>query len=107
MPSPYSFPNEVGAFPDQSDKELAMRIRYFCLAGLLFAGSLFSSAEDLATIVGTVTDPSGAAVPNANVTVSNPAVGFSRGYQSNSAGEYTAARIPLGGYVVTAKISGF
>jgi hypothetical protein len=84
-----------------------MRIRCVCLAGLLCAGSLFSSAEDLATIVGTVSDPSGAAIPNANVTVSNPAVGFTRSYQSNSAGEYTAARIPLGNYVVSAEISGF
>ena len=59
-----------------------MRLRYLCLAGFLFAGSLYLSAETQATIVGTVTDPTGAAIPNAKVTVSNPAVGFVRSYQS-------------------------
>ena len=84
-----------------------MRFRCACLAGLLFAGSLYLSAEDLATIVGTVTDPTGAAIANANITVSNQAVGFTRTFQSNSAGEYTAARIPLGNYLVTVEASGF
>ena len=84
-----------------------MRLRCLCLVGFLFAGSLYLSAEDQATIVGTVTDPSGASIPNANITVSNQAVGFTRSYQSNSAGEYTAARIPLGNYIVTAEASGF
>jgi carboxypeptidase family protein len=84
-----------------------MRLRCACLVGFLFAGSLFLSAQDQATIVGTVTDPSGASIPNANITVSNQAVGFTRSYQSNSAGEYTAPRIPLGNYVVTVQASGF
>ena len=84
-----------------------MRLRCLCLASFLFAASLYVSAEDLATIVGTVTDPSGASIANAKITVSNPAVGFMRSYQSNSAGEYTAARIPLGSYEVTAEVSGF
>jgi hypothetical protein len=57
--------------------------------------------------VGTVTDPSGAAIANANITVSNQAVGFTRAFQSNTSGEYTAARIPLGAYVVTAEAPGF
>ena len=84
-----------------------MRLRCLCLVGFVFAASLYLPAGDLATIVGTVTDPSGAAIANANITVSNPAVGFVRAYQSNSAGEYTAARIPLGSYEITAEVSGF
>jgi hypothetical protein len=64
-------------------------------------------AQDTATIVGTVTDSSGAIVPGAKVTVANPDRGFVRDVASDSAGEYVAARIPIGNYVVTAEVSGF
>ena len=56
---------------------------------------------------GTVTDPGGAAIPNASVTVSNQAVGLTRVYRSNGAGEFTAPRIPLGTYTVTGEAPGF
>jgi hypothetical protein len=82
-------------------------LRCMCVAGFLFALSLPLSAQDLATIVGTVTDPSGASIPNANITVSNPAVGVVRAYRSNAAGEYTAPNLPLGSYSVTAEVAGF
>ena len=58
-------------------------------------------AQDTATIVGTVTDSTGAVVPGAKVTVANPDRGFVRDVASDSAGEYTAVRIPIGNYVVT------
>ena len=45
-------------------------------------------AQDTATIVGTVTDSSGAIVPGAKVTVSNPDRGFVRDVASDSAGDY-------------------
>ncbi len=64
-------------------------------------------AQDTATIVGTVTDSTGAVVPGAKVTVSNPERGFTRELASDSAGEYNAARIPIGNYVITARASGF
>jgi Carboxypeptidase regulatory-like domain len=64
-------------------------------------------AQDTATIVGTVMDSSGAVIPGAKVTVSNPERGFTRDLASNSAGEYTAARIPIGNYTVTAENPGF
>lgn len=64
-------------------------------------------AQDTATIVGTVTDTSGAIVPGAKVTVSNPERGFTRDVASDSAGEYSAIRIPIGNYTVAAEVSGF
>jgi hypothetical protein len=59
------------------------------------------------TIVGTVTDSTGAVVPNAKVTVANSAKGFTRELTSNTAGEYAANSVPLGDYTVTAEASGF
>src|SRR5437867_2359300 len=79
---------------------LALLILLFCLTGV-------ASAQDTATIVGTVTDSTGAVVPGAEVMVSNHERGFVRELESNSSGEYTAARIPIGNYLVTATASGF
>jgi hypothetical protein len=64
-------------------------------------------AQDTATIVGTVTDSTGAVVPGVKVLVSNPDRGFTREVASDAAGEYTAVRIPIGNYVITARASGF
>ena len=69
--------------------------------------SIGAEAQDLANIVGTVTDPSGAAVPNARIVVSNPAKGLQREVVSRADGEYTAARIPMGDYVITCEATGF
>ena len=85
---------------------------FFARAGLLLAALLLlvtvsSQAQDTATIVGTVTDTSGAVVPSAKVTVANPERGFVRDLLSNSSGEYSAERIPIGNYVITAESSGF
>jgi len=75
----------------------------FCFFGALSGGW----AQDTATIVGTVTDSSGAVVPTAKVTVSNSQKGFTRNLTTDSAGEYTAAKIPIGSYVVSAESPGF
>jgi len=84
-----------------------MRRVLYLLIGLVFLAGSPVWAQDTATIVGTVTDASGAVVPGAKVTVSNPSRGFLRDVASSSAGEYTAARIPIGDYVVTAEATGF
>ncbi len=76
-------------------------------ATFLFCLSLTAWAQDQATIVGTVTDASGGVVPDAKVTVSNPSKGFTRELVANSAGEYTAAKVPIGDYVVTVQAKGF
>lgn len=83
-----------------------MKRAAFVLATILFV-SLVGSAQDTATIVGSVTDSTGGVIPGANVTVSNPLKGYTRELVTNSAGEYTAAKIPIGDYVVTGEVKGF
>ncbi len=58
------------------------------------------------TLRGTVLDPSGAVVPNANVAVSQ-AGGPSRSATSNSNGAYEIGNLPAGKYTVTAGAKGF
>lgn len=74
---------------------------------MIFLAPFGASAQDLANINGTVTDQSGAVIPAANVTVSNPDRGFVRKLVSDSQGEYTAARVPIGNYVITVEKEGF
>jgi hypothetical protein len=52
-------------------------------------------------------DSSGAVIPGAKVTVSNPTKGFTRELMSNSAGDYAVSAVPIGDYVVTAQAAGF
>src|SRR5271155_4833917 len=75
---------------------------------LLFA---FTSAAlcqlTTADILGTVTDASGAVVPNAKITLTNLGSNQTRIGQSNSSGEYTFTLLPVGHYSVTVIAGGF
>jgi len=77
------------------------------LVAFVSVGTLTGWPQDTASIVGTVTDSSGAVVPGARVSVSNPEKGFVRDVASSSGGEYMAAKIPIGNYVITAEAPGF
>jgi len=60
-----------------------------------------------ATLVGTVTDPSGGQVPNANVSIKNRATGVERDVATDSAGFYSAPNLLPGTYDITITASGF
>jgi carboxypeptidase family protein/TonB-dependent receptor-like protein len=59
------------------------------------------------TILGTVTDPSGAVVPNAVITVTNQGENISRDVRSDAQGDYRAENMKAGIYTVSVKASGF
>jgi len=56
---------------------------------------------------GTVTDPSGAIVPNATVTLRNNSTGQKRSTTSNNSGAYRFSLLQPGSYTVSATASGF
>ncbi len=60
-----------------------------------------------ATIVGTVTDPTGAAVPNVTITVTNIDTGLARTLTSSNDGQFVAPDLHIGRYTVRATASGF
>ncbi|HYY42843.1 MAG TPA: carboxypeptidase regulatory-like domain-containing protein, partial [Pyrinomonadaceae bacterium] len=73
-------------------------------------GFMHANAQSQATagqIVGTVKDPQGAAVPNATVTVTSPATGFSQTFTTNENGEFQAIQLKPGDYTVEATAAGF
>jgi hypothetical protein len=63
--------------------------------------------EFRATISGTVTDPSGAVVPGANVLVQETSTGAISHTTSDAAGEYVVPFLMPGNYSITVKASGF
>lgn len=62
---------------------------------------------DRATLVGTVTDPTGAATPNASVEAVSQETGLLRKARTNGAGEYSVPSLPIGAYTVTVSLAGF
>jgi len=59
------------------------------------------------TLSGTITDPSGAVVPNAEVVITNSATGISRNVTTNADGFYSAANLLPGSYEVSVSATGF
>jgi len=64
-------------------------------------------AQTTTSLIGTVTDKSGAAVPNAQVTALNTGTNLMRTAESNSAGEYRFDFLPVGVYDVGISAQGF
>lgn len=78
----------------------------FALATFLLLFTVQGFAQE-ATIVGTVTDPTGAAVPNASITLTDNDTGVTRTLPTSNDGQYVAPDLPIGHYTVRATASGF
>jgi hypothetical protein len=74
--------------------------------GLVLSGTA-AFGQGTASIVGTVTDPSGAVVPNAKITITDLENGFVRATTTNNTGNYKAPELPIGHYQVQAESQGF
>ena len=76
------------------------------LITLLLSTSLFAQ-RDLATLVGTISDQSGAAVPNAKITIEETATGLKYEIAGGNSGEYARPALKPGLYTVTVEAVGF
>ena len=80
------------------------------LAAISLIGPAVGAADaqvTSATIVGTITDASGAALPGATVTARNVDTGFTRTVPTNESGAYRLEFLPIGSYIVEVTLSGF
>ena len=85
-------------------------VRNFILASIFFLSALALNGNAQTfrgTILGTVTDSSGAAISGATVTVKNTGTGFVRTVTSDDDGNYSTPELPIGTYSVTVEKSGF
>ena len=83
---------------------------YLCLlfaTALLGQQILFAQATASGNIAGVVTDPSGAAVPGAKVTITNAATNAERKTVTGGTGEYRFDLLSPGGYQLQVEASGF
>jgi hypothetical protein len=73
------------------------------------SGAVRANGQSLVSgdLTGTVTDPSGAVVPNATITVTNNQTGATRTGTSTSSGAYRFSLLPPGSYKISASASGF
>ena len=69
--------------------------------------STIAYGQETASIVGTVTDQTGATVPNAKVTITNMDTGIVRSITTNSTGSYNAPELSIGKYKVRVEVAGF
>jgi Carboxypeptidase regulatory-like domain len=69
--------------------------------------STMAFCQETASIVGTVTDPSGAAVPGAKVEITNTETGLVRAAITNATGSYAARELAIGHYSVRVESPGF
>ena len=60
-----------------------------------------------AALSGSVSDQSGARVPNATVTLTNPEKGITRAFSTNDEGNFSFALLPAGTYTLTVEAAGF
>jgi len=73
-------------------------------ASLFFGATLFAQTSSL---TGTVTDPTGAVIPNAAITLLQTATGSQREATADAQGRYTILQLTPGTYKLTAKATGF
>ncbi len=86
-----------------------MRKLQFCLtvfAVLALTFSAFAQVEN-GQFTGTVTDPTGAAIANAQVTVSNAATQLKLTTTTNASGNFVVKEVPPGTYKITVEGAGF
>src|SRR6185437_7752391 len=72
-----------------------------------FSTILAQSAGNSGTLVGTVTDPTGAVIPGAAVSLSNPVSGYIRQATTDNTGHYQFTNLPLNPYRVTISAHSF
>lgn len=77
------------------------------IAVLLSAGSTACAQQDVGYILGTVTDPTGAALAGAKVTITWQSTGLVYTLAANDAGFYSSQPLQVGQYSVTAEKTGF
>jgi hypothetical protein len=87
---------------------LLLKIALSCIVAL-FAAASPAVAQDVqsATVVGTVTDPTGAVIPNAAITITNTATNLSAHAATNAEGAYYIPFQPAGTYTLTIETLGF
>ena len=91
----------VVAMPTRGSHQLLV-----CLF-LTAAASVSGFAQSTTLLRGTVTDPQGAVITSAVVTLSNAGTGFTRAVTTDQRGEYQFVQVAPGTYTILVEMAGF
>jgi hypothetical protein len=83
------------------------RLLWPCIFAFVICIPVVLFAQDTASITGTVSDSTTAAIAGAQVTLTSQEHGISRSATSNASGDYLFAALPIGSYNLTVSASGF
>ncbi len=104
MLCPHSSPTVARSLPFTP---LLPKISRLAAIFLFLIACAFTASAQEGTIVGTVSDPSGAVVPNAKVVITNTDKNQSFDVMSNESGQFVAPDLGIGHYKLKAEVSGF
>ena len=88
-------------------KESRDRVMAAVVAAVVLAAVYSYGQAVNATLLGTVTDSSGAAIANAKITITEVNTGVAHSGQANESGNYTFPALPPGRYSVAVESRGF
>lgn len=99
----------TGAFGCQTVKSRrAGWILLLALFAMATSGrSAWGQAQNTGSILGSVTDPDGAVIPNATVVAVEPDKGINRTVTSSKSGDFLLPSLPIGTYILTVTADGF
>jgi hypothetical protein len=96
----------MGTMGSATASSQSRRIDAASVLAALFSVGAWSQTQ-LATVSGTITDPSGAVVPGVSVTIVSQGTGLKRSALTDTAGEYRFAGLPTGNYSLRMEKTGF
>jgi hypothetical protein len=83
-------------------REVSMRgEKLRLILAILFAAATLRGQDNLATLNGTVTDPTGAVIAGATVAAEHEETGLKRQVTTSAAGTYVLPQLPIGTWRVT------
>src|SRR5262249_56302861 len=82
-------------------------MRFATLAIAVFSFAYAAFGQTGGTITGLISDPTGAAVPNAPVEVKNTATGVVVPAATSATGNFTLNELPAGTYEISVAVTGF
>src|SRR4030095_906004 len=92
-----------------TQRSVLHKLRLVCLLALISILSSVALAQALSagTVAGVVLDPNNAAVPNANVAITNSVTGYTRSVTSNTDGTFRFDNVPPNNYQLSVAATGF
>src|SRR3984885_3368544 len=82
-------------------------VLFFVLPLVAFSPEVSAQTGNSSTVQGTVTDPSGAVVSGAVVTMHNPVSGFERSATTDASGNFSFSNVPFNPYHLSIGVAGF